>query len=322
MRVNLLSTVVVVFSALDAQSQVAREEPLIVDYRCTDITQIPEWAIDQAKARLHIAYGHTSHGSQITSGMTGLVAFANAGGKGLSLPKNIFAWNRGGTGGALDLHDCAMGGDVGYYPQWVSNTRAYLDGPQNAAVNVILWSWCSQAGDKYRFDTLLTEYLDPMEQLESDYPNVIFVYMTGRVDHWYDFWTKAANQVIRDYCRANDKVLYDFADIESHDPDGVYYPFPHENCDYYASLGGAYLGNWARQWQDSHSVNVDWYVCDSAHSEPLNANQKAYAAWWLFARLGGWPGVECPCDRADPNDNGATNLSDPAVLGQRRLENP
>jgi len=27
-----------------------------------------------------------------------------------------------------------------------------------------------------------------------------------------------------------------------------------------------------------------------AHSQPLNANLKAFAAWWLFARLAGWPG--------------------------------
>jgi hypothetical protein len=62
--------------------------------------------------------------------MTGLVAFANGGGLGLSLPTDIFKWNNGGTGGALDLHDYAMGGDVGYYPDWVNNTRAYLNNPK------------------------------------------------------------------------------------------------------------------------------------------------------------------------------------------------
>ena len=45
---------------------------------------------------------------------------------------------------------------------------------------------------------------------------------------------------------ANAKVLYDFADIESYDPDGTYYEFPHDNCDYYASATGPRLGNWAR----------------------------------------------------------------------------
>jgi hypothetical protein len=48
------------------------------------------------------------------------------------------------------------------------------------------------------------------------------------------------------------------------------------------------LGNWATEWQTSHTEGEDWYSCSSAHSQPLNANQKAYAAWWLWARLAGW----------------------------------
>jgi hypothetical protein len=103
-------------SALSAQ-------PIIIDHTCTDINQIPESAIDQAKINLHIAYGHTSHGSQLTTGMTGLVDFANNGGLGLALPTGIFAWNNEGVGGALDLHDTAMAEDVGYFPQWVNETR-------------------------------------------------------------------------------------------------------------------------------------------------------------------------------------------------------
>ncbi len=43
----------------------------------TDITALTEAAINQAKERLHIAYCHTSHGSQLTTGMSGLVGFAN-----------------------------------------------------------------------------------------------------------------------------------------------------------------------------------------------------------------------------------------------------
>ena len=115
---------------------------LIVDHRHTDITAWTEARIVRAKTVLHIAYGHTSHGSQLTEGMTDLVGFANGGGKGLTLPANIFAWNKGGTGGALDLHDYAMGRDVGYYPDWVRHTIEYLNDPAHSNVNVIVWSWC------------------------------------------------------------------------------------------------------------------------------------------------------------------------------------
>lgn len=262
-------------------------DAIIIDHHATDITAIPQSAIEQAKADLHIAYGHTSHGSQLTTGMTGLVAFSNGGGLGLSLPADIFEWNDGGSDGALDLHDYAMGGDVGYYPQWVTNTHSYLDNPGNSDVNVIVWSWCGQVDDKYAAGTLESEYLTPMAQLEADYPNVKFVYMTGHVDIWDDADNKAANEAIRAYCSANDKILYDFADIERYDPDGIYYAYVHNNCKYY-DANTTLLGNWATEWQDSHAEGVDWYDCDSAHSEPLNANRKAYAAWWLWARLAGW----------------------------------
>jgi len=262
---------------------------ILIDHNDVDITALTQAEMQAAKDSLHIGYAHTSHGSQVTTGMTGLVAFANGGGKGLALPANFFTYNNGGSGGALDLHDYCCAGDVGYYPQWVNETRDYLDNPANADVNVMMWSWCGQVDDKWAAGTLDSQYIEPMTQLELDYPNVHFVYMTGHVDHWDDADNKAANQHIRDYCADNDKILYDFADIESYDPDGAFYEFPHDNCDYYASASGAKLGNWATAWQATHTQGVDWYSCSSAHSEPLNANQKAYAAWALFSEIAALP---------------------------------
>ena len=260
--------------------------PILVDHRHTDVAALTAAQINRAKANLHIAYGHTSHGSQLADGMTGLVDFANNGGLGLALPTDIFAWNDGGSGGALDLHDYAMPDDVGYYPDWVNHTRAYLDDPANANVNVVIWSWCGQMDDKYAAGTLNSEYLQPMAALEQSYPNVTFVYMTGHVDIWDDANNKAACQVIRAWCSTGNRVLYDFNDIEHYDPAGTYYPFVNDDCGVYNAAGGTQTGNWATAWQNSHVENVDWYNCGSAHSEPLNANRKAYAAWALWCRLG------------------------------------
>ena len=276
------------FSTFQAFSQ-----GIIINHTCTKIEQIPESAIQTAKQNLHIAYGHTSHGSQLTEGMDGLVTFMN--GKGYT--KNLYSWNNGGTAGALDLHDSAMDGDVGYYPDWVNNTRNYLGAVNpvtgrgtgaNADVNVIIWSWCGQVTGKYQEGTLQSEYINPMVKLETDYFGIKFVYMTGHLDHAQDADNKAANKVIRDHCLQNNKILYDYADIESYNPDGNFFQFADYDCNYYASATGNLLRNWATEWQNSHTVNVDWYSCVSAHTEPLNANQKAYAAWWLWARLAGW----------------------------------
>ena len=257
----------------------------VIDHRHTDISKLSEAQINRAKEKLHIAYGHTSHGSQLTDGMSSLVGFANGGGKGLNLPENSFAWNHGGSDGALDLHDGALCNDVGYYPDWVVCTSNYLNDAANADVNVVIWSWCGQMSGKYSGGTLTNEYLAPMAALERDYPNVTFVYMTGHVDIWDDANNKAACQVIRDWCSASNRVLYDFNDIEHHDPDGTYFEFVGDDCSVFDGAGGTTIGNWATEWQTTHTEGVDWYVCGSAHSEPLNANLKAYAAWALWCQL-------------------------------------
>ena len=255
-------------------------ESMIIDHQHTNLEYVPlEW-INKAKTDLHIAYGHTSHGSQITTGMAGLVDFANAPHGG-----STYAWNSGGTGGALDLRDTPFSGasDLGNPDRtsWASATRTYLNA--HSDVNVIMWSWCGQAdGSEEDIET----YLDLMSELEEDYPDVRFVYMTGHTNgSGLTGNLHLRNQQMRDYCEDNDKILFDFEDIESYDPDGKY--FGDKNVTDSCGYSG---GNWAVEWQNSHTEGVDWYECSSAHSEPLNANLKAYAAWWLWARLAGWDG--------------------------------
>jgi len=260
-------------------------EAIVVNHASIDLDSIPQSWIDQAKQTLHIAYGHTSHGSQLADGMTGLVAWKGA----------LYAWNSGGTGGALDLRDfngnfgnLGVAADLGNPNRtaWESATRAYL--VQNPAVNVIIWSWCGQV-DGTQADIQL--YLDLMDGLEDDYPNVKFVYMTGHTDGAaLTGNVPTRNKQIRDYCLANDKILYDFADIESYNPDGAYFgdKLVNDACDYDSNGDGTRDRNWAIDWQNAHPG--EWYTCGSAHSQPLNANMKAYAAWWLWARLAGWDG--------------------------------
>lgn len=257
------------------------EADLIIDHECTKLNSIPVQYITSAKQTLHIAYGHTSHGSQLTTGMTGLVSFKGS----------QFSWNNGGTGGALDLHDYAMDGDLGNPDRtsWATRTRTYL--AANTDVNVIIWSWCGQVSSATEAD--INTYLNLMSGLESDFPKVKFVYMTGHLDGTgLTGNLHLRNEQIRNFCKTNSKILFDFSDIECYNPDGTYFgdKKPNDACSYDSDGNGSLDSNWAQQWQNSHTQGVDWFNCSSAHSEPVNANQKAYAAWWLWARLAGWDG--------------------------------
>ncbi len=254
---------------------------VIVDHNCTDLSKIPVQWIDDAKAKLKIAYGHTSHGSQLTTGMSGLVSFKG----------NQYSYNSSGSDGALTFHDSPFSGasDLGNPNRtaWANATRNYLN--SHSEINVIIWSWCGQVSGADSAD--IVTYLSLMSGLELDFPNVRFVYMTGHLDgSGPDGNLHQRNEQIRTYCRMFSKALFDFADIESYDPDGLvnYMELDaDDNCDY--RNGGITL-NWAQEWQRTHTLDVDWYNCSSAHSQPLNANRKAYAAWWLWARIAGWSG--------------------------------
>lgn len=267
------------------QIALAQYGQIIVDHNSTSLGNIPATYITQAKSTLHIAYEHTSHGSQIIDGMTGLFNWKGS----------AYAWNNGGLNGALDIHDNGITGgtDLGApdFTSWAASTRTYLRNSANSNVNVVMWAWCGQLSTASETD--VNTYLGLMNALETDYPLIKFVYMTGHLDGTGTSGNlHRRNEQIRNYCRNNRKILYDFADIESYDPDNNYYlnRAANDNCDYDSNNDGSPDRNWAETWQNSHTVNVDWYYCNSAHSKPLNANRKAYAAWWLWARLAGWNG--------------------------------
>ncbi|MCK4538710.1 MAG: hypothetical protein KAV42_07940 [Candidatus Krumholzibacteria bacterium] len=253
---------------------------MIVDHTCCDITVIPRQAIQDAIDGLVIAYGHTSHGSQLISGMDELAAF---------LGDDLYNHSMDGAGNTLELRDKVMPGDLGApnWTSWEDTTRTYLS--SHPDVNVIIWSWCGEVSGATEEN--INTYLFLMSGLETDYPDVSFVYMTGHLDGQPPGFTiHVRNQQIRDYCIDNDKILYDFADIESYDPDGNYYADKRaaDNCDYDSNGDTNRDANWALDWQEAHPG--EWYECWPLHTQHLNGNLKAYAAWYLWARLGGWDG--------------------------------
>ncbi|KPK65380.1 MAG: hypothetical protein AMS21_04800 [Gemmatimonas sp. SG8_38_2] len=228
---------------------------ITVDHTAATLDQIPTVWIEQAAVELVIAYGHTSHGSQLVTGMQGLVAWKGP----------LYAFNATGASGALQLRDNPFSGaaDLGNPDRtaWASATRTYLDA--HPEVNVVLWSWCGQVSTATERD--IETYLALMLELEEAYPAVRFVYMTGHLDGTgTDGNLHLRNEQIRRFCHERGRNLYDFADIESYDPDGAGYlaKAANDNCDYDEDGDGQRERNWALQWQDSHPG--EWFSCSAA----------------------------------------------------------
>ncbi len=260
-------------------------EGVIIDHRCTDLSRVPKAYIIKAKRRFKVTYGRTSHGSQVTAGMRALKE------------ENPFIYNFGKFvgRGSLSFWDGTPEGDLGITgsDRWYRLTKSFLR-TEGGDRNIVMWSWCGQVSGATKRG--IDAYLRLMSRLEKEFPGVIFVYMTGHLDGTGKRGNlNRFNERIRKHCRENGKVLFDFADIESFDPDGeVNYMELNadDRCRYDSNGDGRREANWAAQWIAAHPGHGIALPERAAHTHPLNAALKGRAFWWMLARLAGWkPGV-------------------------------
>lgn len=264
-----------------------RTKPIIVDHTCRDILKIPESWINAVKDMI-LHHTGESHGRQVPHGMVNLElqspTFAQTQsendvpiGAGLRIARGqrseYNSWKS-----LIDPGEYWLGADG---KNWTRRTLDYHAANFNH-VKASLHTWCWHL--RIWTASQVDDYLASMETLEAEYPDVTFIYMTDTADSTgdtgYNRWLR--NEQIRAYCRTNNKVLFDFADLETWSADGTV-----QNT-YYHSTSGQNIPYWHSDWRS------DPYYSDG-HINEAACTMKAKAMWWLLARVAGWdPDVKPP----------------------------
>ncbi|MCX6831693.1 MAG: hypothetical protein NT028_06075, partial [candidate division Zixibacteria bacterium] len=244
--------------------------PIVIDHQCTDLAQIPLVWIQGVQNNIKVHYARQSHGMQLITGLN-MIEFGNP-----AYADTVGVQTLPAVPGSLCIYD---GGIVTPDYYWstaygMTRTRNILLG--RPSINVSIFCWCSDMD--LATESYVQAYFDSMSLLEAEFPNVTFVYMTGNanVTGAQGYNRHLRNEQIRQYCAANDKVLYDFADLDSwwFNPDTQAW----EQATY------LYSGTLVPV-QHPQFVSPECTLC--GHSNRASCIQKGKALWWLLASIGG-----------------------------------
>ncbi|MCD4820428.1 MAG: hypothetical protein K8S23_17245 [Candidatus Cloacimonetes bacterium] len=243
-----------------------KAQGLIIDHTCLDIELIPASVIDDIQSDIKWHYAHTSHGGQLTYGLEFLESSDS------SLAYEVGDSYLPNVAGSLCVFD---GQETDTYispdlywetPAGLILTQNVLD--NNSTINVSQWAFCTQL--EYYSSSQVNEYLSAMSGLEAANPSVTFIYMTGNAQaggaDGYNRYQN--NEIIRDYCIDNDKILFDFADID---------------CWYGGEMNSYTYSSTEVPLQHTQ-YDGDIY----GHTTQASCENKGRAVWWMMARLTGW----------------------------------
>lgn len=264
------------------------------------LRSIPIAYIDLARKNSRIAYQHTSHGTHVSKGLFGLPGFKSGDSALFGITNNALTRDAD----KLDFHDNAIvnPSDLSTadsdWDAWLTANRTYLDA--HPEINILLWSWCDISNHN------VAKYLSSATTIIGEYGAggskgrtnpVTFIFMTGHANLANNTGSgkpKAQAKLITDYCTANGYFCIDYYAIDTHDMADIYYEAAGDNGNYSG-------GNYYESWQTLHALGVDWYYNLSSpggsieygdhNTQHITANRKAFAAWWVFARIAGWDGI-------------------------------
>jgi len=285
----------------------------IADYKVAKedvLRSIPQIYINLARKNLHVAYQHTSHGTHVSYGVFGLQDYKPG-------DENLFGvTNNNPTTDKLDFRDCALadyaasGDDASDLSRnetaFIQATRNFLDDPDNAHINVVMWSWCDISGHDVAanylpgMQTLITEYSIGGSKIGTGAGQrveaVTFIFMTGHGNANSNVGEgKPGDQakLITDFCKTNHQYCLDYYSIDSHDMDDNYWEDSGDNGN-----SDLYGGNFYEDWQAAHTLGVDYFENKTSpdgsvefgqhNTQHITANRKAYAMWWILAKIAGW----------------------------------
>lgn len=311
MKSNRNFHLILLLAAISTVSMSVFSQQYIADYTLAKevvLRAIPAKYIEKARAGLVVSYQHTSHGTHVARGMFGLTNYKAGDDVLFALTKRkrekgklLFRDNymEDFPPGAKDLS--------GNETAFIETTRNYLDAKENADVNVVMWAWCDIT------DRNVTgNYIPGMELLISEYGEggskigtgsgqretpVSFIFMTGHANKRNVGKGSPKNQaqLIIDHCKTNGRFCLDYYSIDTHDMDDNYW----EDAGYNGN-SASYGGNFYQDFQDAHTIGDGYYenrlspggtVAYGVHTtQHITSNRKAYALWWILARIAGWNG--------------------------------
>ncbi len=269
MKLNKLVFVLLTLVFFSVSAAPLHSQGIIIDHTCNDNSRIPNYWIGQVKSLINLHHAHTSHGGQLT---TGIERLANP-----SLPvydsrlTYTLQYQSLPSSSELDIMDGQLTDTyIDRTEYWKDGGDSYTRDTLNTypAINLSMWTWCTEM-DSYT-EAQVNDYLNTISQLEQDYPNVIFVYKTGNAQHLggHGYTRYLRNEQIREYCRDNNKVLYDFADLDA----------------WYNGEQATYTYNAIEVPMEHPQYNGD----EAGHATYISCENKGRAMWWLLARIAGW----------------------------------